>query len=284
MTSSQANAHSPNQENKTVLTRRQLMGTAAAGGAALVVAGLGGGAVGSALTSAQYEIELTKLRALVALYEQLERVGLDAIIATGMKIVRGGLDTLKAGVNLLRGGITTVETAIKNFQTLLDGLHSAADAAGQVLDALSYKFHAAEGIVIAVLGTVQPLADSIAGFFDSLLSKIPFGIGDDIHRAVNALADLIRQIPSTIDTLTNQLLTPLRNNFFPASGDPAVKSNLLDPVVHDVLEPLKNLLNDAETLINSWETEFTNPVQAALDERQKIRDQIADYKKQNLVT
>ncbi|MDE3091204.1 MAG: hypothetical protein KGJ80_17690 [Chloroflexota bacterium] len=263
-----------------MLTRRQLITTAAAGGAALVVTGLGGAAVGSTLTTAQYELELTKLRALVALYEQLERVGLDAILATGMNIVRGALDAVKGGVNLLRDGVAAAETALRNFQALLDTLRGAATGVGQVLDDLSNKFHAAEGIVVAVLGTALPLAESIAGFFKTLLDKIPFGIGDDIRRAVSALTDLIRAIPTTIDTLTNQLLKPLRDAFFPVSGDPAVKANLIDPIARNVLEPLKKMLTDIETMLGHWENDLTTPVQAALADRQKIREQIAAYKKQ----
>jgi hypothetical protein len=268
----------------TALTRRQLITTAAAGGAAIVVAGLGGSAVGSAMTTAQYEIELTKLRALVALYEQLEKVGIDAVLQTGMNIVRGALDTLQSGVSLLRSGVTTAETALKNFQTMLDGLQTTANAAGQVLDDLSQKFHAAEGLVIAVLGTALPLADSIAGFFNTLLDKIPFGVGDNIRSAVKALTDLIRAIPTAIDTLTNQLLTSLRDDFFPATGDPAVKLNLIDPIVNNLLQPLTKLLDDIETLMNRWETDFTQPVQSALDERNKIRQQIVQYKQQNKMT
>ncbi len=225
-----------------MLTRRQLITTVAAGGAALVVTGLGGAAVGSVMTTAQYELELIKLRALVALYEQLERVGLDAILAAGMNIVRGALEAVKGGVRLLRDGIAAAETALKNFQALLDTLRGAATGVGQVLSDLSSKFHAAEGIVVAVLGTALPLAESIAGFFKTLVDKIPFGIGDDIRRAVTALVDLIRAIPTMIDTTTNQLLKPLRDAFFPASGDPAVKANLIDPIAQNVLEPLKKML------------------------------------------
>jgi len=266
------------EEHSTALTRRQLLTTAAAGGAALVVTGLGGAAAGRAMTTAQYELELTKLRALVALYEQLERVGLDAILATGMNVVRGALEAVKSGVQLLRNGVTTVESALTNFQSLLDTLSSAANAAGQVLNDLLSKFHAAEGVVVAVLGTALPLAESIAGFFKALLDKIPFSIGDDIRRAVSALTDLIRAIPATIDTLTNQLLKPLRDAFFPPSGNPAVKSNLIDPIVKNVLEPLKKMLTDIENLLDRWEKDFTKPVQGALDDRAKIRQQIAQYK------
>ncbi len=281
MTTSNSDPDSAVAEKSIGLTRRQVITTAAAGGAALVVSGLGGAAIGSAATTAQYELELVKLRALVALYEQLERVGLDAILAAGMNIVRGALDAVKGGVTLLRDGVAVAETALKNFQATLDALGAAANAAGQALGDLAEKFHAAEGIVVAVLGTATPLAESIGGFFNALLAKIPFGIGDDIRRAVNSLIDLIRAIPTVIDTLTNQLLAPLRENFFPTRGDPAVKANLIDPIAKNVLEPLKKTLSDVATLVDHWEKDLATPVQAALTDRQTIRDQIAAYKKQN---
>ncbi|HEX7587975.1 MAG TPA: hypothetical protein VF478_06635 [Anaerolineae bacterium] len=268
------------EEPSTVMTRRQLLTTAAAGGAGLAVSALGGAAVGSLMTRAEYEVELVKLRALVALYEQLERVGLDAILQTGLNIVRGALDGVKGSVNLLRSGITAVETALTNFQKLLDSLRSASTGAGQVLDDLTLKFKAAEGVIVAVLGTALPLAESIAGFFNALLQKIPFGIGDDIHRAVDALVALVRAIPTVVDAVTKQLIQPMRDAFFPPSGDPTVKAGLIDPIVKNVLEPAKKQLNDIDKLATSWEKDLTTPVQAALTERQKIRDQIADYKKQ----
>jgi hypothetical protein len=268
-------------ERSTALTRRQLLTAAAAGGAGLAVSALGGAAVGSAMTRAEYELELTKLRALVALYEALERVGLDAVIQAGLNLVRGALDAVKGGANLLSSGITTVESALTNFQILLDSLRGAASGAGQVLDDLQLKFKAAEGVVVAVLGTALPLAESIAGFFNALLQKIPFGIGDDIRRAVTALVALVGAIPKVVDTIANQLIQPLRDAFFPANGDPKVKGSLIDPIVKNVLEPAKKQLGDIEKLATSWEKDLTTPVHAALSDRQKIRDQIADYKKQN---
>lgn len=268
-------------EEHATMTRRQLLSAAATGGAGLAIGALGGAAVGTAMTRAEYEIELTKLRALVALYETLERVGLDAIIQAGLNVVRGALDAVKGGANLLSSGITAVETALTNFQSLLDSLRGAASGAGQVLDDLTLKFKAAESVIVAVLGTALPLADSITGFFNALLQKIPFGIGDDIRRAVDALVALVRAVPNVVDSITNKLIQPLRDTFFPAIGDPKVKVNLIDPIVKNVLEPAKKQLGDIDKLATSWERDLTTPVQAALADRQKIRDQIADYKKQN---
>ncbi len=266
------------------ITRRQLLLAATAGGAALAAGALGGAALTDATARAtafaEAQVEVLKLRALLALYENLERVGLDAIVATGIRIVRAALETVRAGVRLLRDGITTAEAAIKNFQTMLDGLRDAADGVTRLVNDLGQKFRTAETFVLVVLGTARPLAESIAAFFNALIAKIPFGIGEEISRALNALVEMIRAIPTTVDAVLNQLLKPLREAFFPTSGDPAYKANLLDPLTKNVFEPLKKFLTDVEKLLDSWEKDFVKPAQDALDERAKIRKQIAEFRQQ----
>ncbi len=130
-----------------------------------------------------------------------------------------------------------------------------------------------------MLGTALPLAEAIVSFFNSLVQKIPFGIGDEIRRAINALIDLVRAIPTTVDALLNQLLKPLRDMFFPGTGDPVVKLNLFDPITQNLLTPLKKFLTDVENLIDRWEKDFAKPVQDALDQRAKVRKQIAALRK-----
>ncbi len=276
---SETNTNSASPSPSTDMTRRQLLTRAAAGGAIVVATACGAGAV---VTRAQYELELNKLRALVALYEQLERVPLDAALAAGMNAVRGALELLKAGVRLLRDGIAAAEGALNNFQAALDALRGAVNGASQVLNDLQQKFRTAESVVVAVLGVALPLAESIRSFFTSLLTKIPV-VGDDLLRAVNALVDLIRAIPTAIDAVTGKLLAPLRDAFFPLSGDAAVKTNLFNPITQNVLEPLKKFLGDVENLFDRWEKDLSTPVQSALDQRQQIREQIVDYRKQNKI-
>ncbi len=275
----ETNTNSSAPSPSTDITRRQLLTRAAAGGAIVVATACGAGVV---VTRAQYELELTKLRALVTLYEQLERVPLDAALATGMNAVRGALELLRAGVRLLRDGVTAAEGALNTFQAALDTLRSAANTASQALNDLQQKYRAAESVVVAVLGVALPLAESIRSFFTSLLSKIPI-VGDDLSRAVNALVDLIRAVPTAIDTVTSRLFAPLRDTFFPLSGDAAVKTNLFNPITQNVLEPLKKFLGDVESLFERWEKDFSTPVQAALDQRDKIRAQIVDYRQQNKI-
>jgi hypothetical protein len=265
-------------ESTRGVTRRQLLITATVGGAALVAGAVGGTAVTGA-TRVQTELELVKLRALVTLYEQLEKIGIDAIVSTGMNVVRSALDTVKGGVRLARDGVTAVETALKNFQALVDNLRGAADAATRILTDLSQKLQAAEALVVSALGNARPLADSIGNFFGELIKKIPFGIGDDLLRAINALTDLVRAIPVTLDTMLNQLLKPLRDLFFPSTGNALMKSNLVDPITQNLLTPLAKFLTDSEAFIDHWEKDFVQPVQGALNDRAKVRKQIAQVRR-----
>lgn len=260
-------------EAENGITRRQLIVTAAAGGVGLLAGAVGGTSITTA-SRAGAELELVKLRALVALYTQLEKVGIDAIVAAGMNVVKGALEAVKGGVRLARDGIAAGETALKNFQAMLDSLQGFVDAAARALNDLAQKFKAAESLVVSTLGSAAPLAEAIGKFFNALLDKIPFGIGDDIRRALNALTDLIRAIPSTVDALLNQMLKPLREMFFPAVGASQAKTNLVDPINTSLLAPLKKFLDDTDALAMSWDKDFVQPVQTALDERAKIRQQI----------
>ncbi len=269
-------------EPSDVLSRRKFLTTAALGGLALTASAVGGAIVGSQNAQSAAEAELVQLRArlekyghLIALYEQLEKVGIDTIVATGMNVMRGALDALRAGIQILRAGIVTVENALTNFWTLLQALRSPADLVARVLTDLAQKFQAAESVIKSVLGTAQPLAEAIAGFFDALLQKIPI-VGPEIRRATLALSELVRAIPIVIDAVMNQLLKPLRENFFPATGDPKIKLDLIEPAQKSLLEPLKKFLDDVESTLARWETDFVKPVQTALDERARIRKQIAE--------
>lgn len=263
------------------MTRRQLLVSATAGGAALAAGALGGAAVGSLATRAEYELELAKLRTLVALYEQLERIGIDAVISAGMNVVRGALETVRAGVGLVRQGVTAAQNALTALQGMMDALKAEVDRATQGLNGLMNNFRAAESLVTGALGKAQPLSDSISGFFNALIDKIPFGIGDNLRKGVDALVTLIRGIPIAVETVTAQLIKPITDTFFPATGTPQVKTSVIDPITQNLLAPLNKFLGDVDNLVAKWENDFTKPVQTALDQRADIRKQIQNYRQEN---
>lgn len=257
------------------MSRRKLIVGAAAGGVVLAAGAVG--ALNLNGNRAQLEAEIAKLQGLIKLYTQLDKVGIEGIVASGMALVRTALDVVKASVRLMRDGIIAVEAAIKNFQSALDTLKTAANNISQLLNDVTQKLRVAEGAVVGVLGTALPLAESIAGFFRSVISKIPF-VGADINRAVDTLVEFIRAVPSALATISSQLLAPLRDMFFPLAGDSMAKTRLFDPIVQNVLEPLRKFLTDIENLIDKWENGFSKPVQDAINQRELIRKQIVAYR------
>ncbi len=260
------------------MTRRQLL-IAAGAGAIGVAATAYGLTQTSDETRAQFDKELSKLRSLIALYEQLDKIGLDNILANGLSMMRGLFDALKLGVKLMRDGVNAAENAWKSFQNTLLALRKTADQIGQMAGDLQKKFQAAERLVVSVIGTALPLAESIGNFFNSLLSKIPF-VGEDLRRAANGLVDLVRAIPALVEAVTAQLLKQLNDLFFQPTGKANIEQTLIDPITVNLLDPLKKFLGDLDMLVAKWEKDFVAPVQTALDERRVVRKQIAEYRTQ----
>ena len=108
-------------QNAMVGPDTSLVGGLTAGGAAVAASALGGAAVGTLVTKAEYELEITKLRALVTLYEQLEKVGIDAIIGAGMNVVRGSMDAVKGGLRLVRDGIAASQARCTASRSIVCG-------------------------------------------------------------------------------------------------------------------------------------------------------------------
>ncbi|MBI5305183.1 MAG: hypothetical protein HY868_23835 [Chloroflexi bacterium] len=267
----------PNNPNDS-MTRRQLLIAAGAG-----AIGVAATAYGLTQTSdearAQFERELNKLRTLIGLYEQMDRIGLDNILANGLSLMRGLFEALKTGIRLMRDGVTIAEKAWQGFQAALIALRTTVDRIAQMAGDLQQKFKAAEGLVVGAIGVALPLAESIASFFNSLLSKIPF-VGEDLRRTANSLVELVRAIPALIEAVTAQLLKQLNDLFFQPTGKARIDLTLIDPITVNLLEPLKKFLGDLDMLITKWEKEFVFPVQSALDERRAVKKQIAEYRQQ----
>jgi hypothetical protein len=193
------------------------------------------------------------------------------------------LETVRSATRLIRDGITASEKALKAFEQTMQALRPQVERAAQGLGSLMSKFHSAEAVVISVLGTALPLTESIRGFFNALLEKIPFGIGDNIKRSVDALVSLIQAIPATTDSVSAGVLDPLTQNFFPTGGASSAKATVVDSITANLLEPLSQFLDDIDKLANAWDRDLAAPVQLALNERQKIRDQIASYRQANRI-
>jgi hypothetical protein len=227
---------------------------------------------------AALQSEAERLRGLVTLYGNLEKVGVDALIAAGLSAIEQLLEALRGGVKIVREGIGTVGAALDGVSVSFDILRDGLKLVEQWVGDLEAAVKKAEEFLNAVVAPAQPFFQAVQNFFADLLDKIPFGIGANIKNALDALIALINAIPTFLNNVKIYFLGPLRATWFSPTPEKDVQGALFKPLRQNLLDPAKKFLDDADTLLARWETDLATPVKAALADRQKIRDQIAQYR------
>jgi len=268
------------------LSRRRFLAGALAGGAAGLAAAAGAGAVVWKVVDTQADLaraaagdEISRLHGLVDLYEKLERVGLDAILQSGMAAVAllfGGLELgangLKSGLELVEKGLLSIEKTFPIVQTGIEWVEKGVSALAGGIDALQTTLG-------QVIDRASPITEALGDFVAFVLDKLPFGIGDRVQSALDMLSDLVGGIPELIEGINTHLLEPLRQDWFSTEDGKGVDEVLFKPLVEHVFDPLEAHLGDLAGLIDTWQQKLVAPSQQAIEERAMIREQIAQYKK-----
>lgn len=267
------------------ITRRQFLVGTAAGGAALVstnvatglVAGALGAKAGEAKAELESGVELFKLRGLLALYESLERVGMDALLSTGVAVLSLSLDGLELGILGLEKGVSLVDGAVSTVERAFPTIRTGLRLAESLVASIERRVIQVQELMGQVQDVVSPLTDALGSFFSSLVERIP-GIGPQIVDTLDRISELVGSLPRAIGQIRTGLLEPLREDWFGDDEEEGLKGKLLNPLQEDLLEPTEEFLGDLAAAIDDWQQELIEPVEQALSERQVIRQQIAEYK------
>jgi hypothetical protein len=250
------------------------------GAGGLVVAGtaVSGAMIGSALSNDAEKLkDYLKMQALVALYDELEQAGLDALISTSISSFNGALELAKKVAGLVSAGIIAVDTAVLNAEKLLPAARQAITFAQGIVNGLAKQVRDVQQAVTDVTGVARPVTDTLGKFFSDLLDKIPFGVGANVRSLVTQIVALIGSIPTFIESLNTNVLAPLSNDWFSDDDKKGVKGNLLEPVRRQLLEPAGALTTQVSMLASNWQT-ITTPIQKTLNQRAEVRKQIASVK------
>ena len=267
------------------ISRRQMLAGAFAGGAALVstnlatglVAGSLGTRAGQAIAQLESEAELLKLRGLLALYENLEQVGIDALLSAGMAAVSLSLGGLETAVTALEGGVDLVDQGVSALERSFPTIRSGLSIVERLVEGLERRVRQLQDVMAEVQEMVSPLSDAVGSFFSSLVERIP-GVGPSIVDALDRISELVGSLPEAIGEIRTSLLGPLREEWFTDDEESGLKGRLFSPLQESLLEPLEEFLSDLADTIDEWQTELVAPLEGALIEREAIREQIADYR------
>lgn len=267
------------------ITRRQFMLGVAAGGATLVstslatglVAGSLGAKAGQAVAELESEAELIKLRSLLALYENLERVGIDAILSAGVAALSISLEGLEKGITALESGVGLVDAGVTALEETFPAMRRGLRVVESLLTSMENRVTQLQELMSEIQEVVSPLSDAVGSFLSALVERIP-GVGPAILDALDRISELVGSLPEAIGDVRSKLVEPLREDWFTDDEESGLKGRLLNPLQENLLEPLKEFLDHLASAIDDWQEQLVNPIEQALTEREDIREQITRYR------
>jgi hypothetical protein len=132
--------------------------------------------------------EVAKLLGLLDLYEELDRIGLDGIIAKGLGAIALPLGAVEAGARALKSGLDWAENALRTVgeavptaQESLLWLEAQVSAVADAIEKLE------NGVARALdRATDNAVGEAVKEFTAKLLDVLPFGLG------VTLLADPLK--------------------------------------------------------------------------------------------
>ncbi len=196
------------------ITRRRFLQGALAGGAAGLTVGAGGslvawkGGTAAGRTAAELEaaIETFKLTGLLELYENLEKIELDAIVDAGMAAVGLLLSGVQGGSLAIKAGLDAVEEILLDFEGAFPAIRAGIEWTEGIVSTLADRLQALEDAIERVLERAEPITDALSSFFASVLDLLPFGYGDKIRAILDRLGDLVTNIPETVEGINTKVL------------------------------------------------------------------------------
>jgi hypothetical protein len=232
-------------------------------------------------TLADADAEIARLQGLVALYEDLEKAGLDAVVQTGMAAVALPLDVVEVGARALNSGLSLAEDALLGVaKALPTAEESILWLEGQV-SALAAGVETLETALAEVVERVGDMraVEALRDFVTMILDNLPFGLGDKIHGVLDGLVGVVTGVDDLIEGINSRVLEPLHEKWFSSEDGKGLGTSLVNPLVEQILDPLEKHLASLATLVDAWQQDLTVPTQQALEQRAKVRENIAKYKR-----
>jgi hypothetical protein len=276
------------QADEEPVSRREFLRGGLAGGAAGLAIAAGSGVAAWKIAEQRWQTELdgaqaeiARLKGLVALYEDLENVGLDSVLKTGMAAVALPLGAIEAGAKVLEAGAVLVEDALLSLEQALPSARESILWLEDRVSALASGITTLESALGKVLERAGdlPAVEALQGFAAMVLDNLPFGLGDKIRGVFDGLAGLLTGVDDLVAGVNTQVLQPLSDKWFSADEGNGLGATLVAPLVEHVLDPLQEHLGNLASLADSWQQNLAAPGQHALEQRAKIRENIASYKR-----
>jgi hypothetical protein len=276
------------KDEQQLVSRRQFLNGAMAGGLAGLAVAAGTGVAVWQISDAEAkavragaEAEIARLQGLVDLYEDLEKVGLDAILQGGLAAAALPLEAVELGASTLKRGLDSIEEALRSVEAALPTAQQSILWLEARVTALATTIDRLQAAVGKALDRAMnnPVSQTLKELTSMLLDNLPFGLGDRIRDVFDVMLDLVTGVDELVEEINPILLEPLREKWFSADDGQGLGAILIEPLVQQLLDPLEAHLAGLATLTDTWQRKMVAPAQQALETRAELREKIASYRR-----
>jgi hypothetical protein len=224
--------------------------------------------------------KLAQFKELIALFDQLEGLNLDALARDGLAAMAGGLATALGLTALVSDGVQLARALLDRFERLLPDFHEAMTWLGGQIVNFKLGLYAVE---IAAQRTVQEaltgLAAVFGGFVLFVLDHLPFNIGGNVRATLGATQELLVNVETAANAMSTKVLDKI--SAYVGDGPQGWRRALVMPLRDKTLSPAAQLLTAVSDVSATFTSALHDPVAAALDQRAQIRAKIDALRQAN---
>lgn len=211
------------------------------------------------------------LQDLIGLYQQLEAVGIDQIIASALAAVGVPLLAIQNVRLALMTGVGLAARVLQDIENHLPLVAAGLDWLQQQVNTLAQGIRAFQTALAVSADT--PTTKAIADFISQLLDMLPFGAGQNIKLSLQAMGEVFNHLPDLLNNVSAMVIEPVRA--WVGSGQQGgLRETLLRPLREQVLAPAQQIVANAENLNGVYNQQLAQPVQSALERRARVRIEI----------
>lgn len=220
------------------------------------------------------EQAITTLRQAVALYQQMDDVGLDEAVLAGMGPVGLALLAIQGGQSLLAAGIQQAAALLATVEAQSPGIANGLLWLEEQVNNVARALQDLEDALSDLVEPVAPVAQQIGDFIGQVLDALPFGAGAPIRAGLQAVGDILTHIPELVASINPMLITPLRQWVSP-DEEGGLVGDVVRPISANLISPAQSMVESTDTLLSAYQDQLQTPVEQALAVRAAIREQLA---------
>jgi hypothetical protein len=236
----------------------------------------------SKLAAAQTALEtanerLARSKELIGLYNQLDGVGLDNVVSVGLGVVGGALAGVAGPAGLLRDGLDAAHGLLTSFEQVLPNFSAAMAWLGDQVVKIKVALWAVETTAQQTANsTLSGVTAVFGGFVGFVLDHLPFNIGANVRKTLSEVQNLLAGATAMSDQAADQVL--LKISHYVDDGPQGWKQTMITPLRTNTLAPAGQVLSAVSGASDAFVASLKDPANAALQQRQAVRDQIASFR------